>query len=89
MAPGGEIRIVDYKTGTAPPEEFEARALFQMRFYALVVWRARGQLPGLLQLMYLGNGEIVRYSPDESDLLATERKIEALWQAIERAHVRR
>ncbi|HXZ70620.1 MAG TPA: PD-(D/E)XK nuclease family protein, partial [Streptosporangiaceae bacterium] len=23
VAPGGEIRIVDYKTGTSPPEEFE------------------------------------------------------------------
>jgi putative RecB family exonuclease len=85
VAPGGEIRIVDYKTGTAPPEEFEARALFQMRFYALAIWRAQGKVPSMLQLMYLGNGEIVRYQPDESDLLATERKVEALWQAIERA----
>ena len=41
--------------------------------------------PRLLQLIYLGNGEIVRYAPDEADLLATERKIEALWRAIERA----
>jgi putative RecB family exonuclease len=86
VAPAGQIRIVDYKTGTAPPEEFEARALFQMRFYALAIWRAQGQVPALLQLMYLGNGEIVRYQPDESDLLATERKIEALWRAIERAY---
>jgi putative RecB family exonuclease len=85
VAPGGEIRIVDYKTGTAPPAEFEARALFQMKFYALVLWRAQGCLPRLLQLMYLGNGEIVRYQPDEADLRATERKVEALWQAIERA----
>jgi putative RecB family exonuclease len=85
VAPGGEIRIVDYKTGTSPPEEFEARALFQMRFYALAIWRTQGQVPAMLQLMYLGNGEIVRYQPDESDLLATERKVEALWQAIERA----
>jgi putative RecB family exonuclease len=85
VAPGGAMRIVDYKTGTAPPAEFEARALFQMKFYALVLWRAQGQVPRLLQLMYLGNGEIVRYQPDEADLLATERKIEALWQAIERA----
>jgi len=89
VAPGGEIRIVDYKTGTSPPEEFEARALFQMRFYALAIWRAQGRVPSMLQLMYLGNGEIVRYQPDESDLLATERKVEALWQAIERAHQRR
>jgi putative RecB family exonuclease len=85
VAPGGATRIVDYKTGSAPPAEFEARALFQMRFYALVVWRAEGRLPRLLQLMYLGNGEIIRYEPDEADLRATERKIEALWQAIERA----
>ena len=82
VAPGGEIRIVDYKTGTAPPEEFEARALFQMRFYALAIWRSQGQVPAMLQLMYLGNGEIIRYWPDEADLLATERKVEALWRAI-------
>ncbi len=85
VAPAGEIRIVDYKTGTAPREEFEARALFQMKFYALVMWRTGGTVPRLLQLMYLGNGEIVRYAPDEADLVATERKINALWEAIERA----
>jgi putative RecB family exonuclease len=89
IAPGGEMRIVDYKTGGAPPAEFEARALFQMRFYALTLWRAQGQVPKLLQLIYLGNGEIVSYEPDEADLLATERKVVALWQAIERARVNR
>jgi putative RecB family exonuclease len=85
VAPTGEVRVVDYKTGTAPREEYEARALFQMKFYALVVWRTSGTIPRLLQLIYLGNGEIMRCAPDESDLIATERKINALWQAIERA----
>lgn len=85
ISANGEVRIVDYKTGTAPRADFEARALFQMRFYALVLWRTGGTVPRLLQLMYLGNGEIVRYAPDEADLVATERKIEALWRAIERA----
>jgi putative RecB family exonuclease len=85
IAPSGEIRIVDYKTGTAPREEYEARALFQMKFYAVVLWRTMGTIPRMLQLIYLGNGEIVRYGPDEADLLATERKINALWQAIDRA----
>jgi putative RecB family exonuclease len=85
VARTGEVRIVDYKTGTAPREEYEARALFQMKFYALVLWRTDGSVPRLLQLIYLGNGEIVRYAPDEADLLATERKINALWQAIDRA----
>jgi putative RecB family exonuclease len=86
VAPTGEVRIVDYKTGRSPGEAFESKALFQMKFYALVVWRTRGIIPRMLQLIYLGNGEMLRYEPDESDLLATERKVEALWAAIQRAH---
>jgi len=82
IAPDGAIRVVDYKTGRSPGEMFEGKALFQMKFYALVLWRTRGVLPSMLQLVYLGNGEMVRYVPDEHDLLATERKIEAVWRAI-------
>jgi putative RecB family exonuclease len=85
VAPTGEIRVVDYKTGRAPGEAFEAKALFQMKFYALVIWRTRGVVPRMLQLIYLGSGEVLRYSPDESDLLATERKVQALWTAISKA----
>jgi len=82
---GGQIRIVDYKTGSSPSEFFEAKALFQLKFYALVMWRVSGAIPAVLQLMYLGDGQILRYAPDEADLLATERKVRALWAAIERA----
>ncbi len=89
IAPDGAMRIVDYKTGRAPGEGWEARALFQMRFYALVLWRLRGTMPRLLQLMYLGSGEVVRYAPDEHDLLATERKLRAVWSAIESSMRRR
>jgi putative RecB family exonuclease len=85
VAPTGEIRVVDYKTGRSPSELFEGKALFQMKFYALVLWRLHGTVPRMLQLVYLGNSEIVRYCPDEDDLRATERKLKALWQAIEHA----
>ncbi len=81
----GAIRIVDYKTGRSPGAGFEAKAMFQMRFYALVWWRMTGSIPRLLQLMYLGNAEVLRYEPDEADLLSTERKILALRDAISRA----
>jgi putative RecB family exonuclease len=81
----GLVRVVDYKTGRSPGPTFEAKALFQMKFYALVLWRTRGVVPAMLQLVYLGNAEILRYVPDEADLLATERKVEAIWQAIRRA----
>ena len=83
--PDGQIRIVDYKTGRSPGAGFEAKAMFQMRFYALVWWRMTGEVPRLLQLMYLGNGEVLRYEPDEDDLRSTERKVLALRDAIARA----
>ena len=85
VAPSGAVRVVDYKTGRSPREAFEGKALFQMKFYALVLWRTTGVVPTLLQLMYLGDREVLRYAPDEEDLLATQRKLLALWSAIERA----
>ena len=85
VAPDGALRVVDYKTGRAPGPAFEAKALFQMKFYGLVLWRMRGVVPAVLQLVYLGSGEVLRYVPDEHDLLATERKVQAVWEAIRRA----
>jgi putative RecB family exonuclease len=85
VAPDGRTRIVDYKTGSSPSEFFEAKALFQLKFYALVMWRVSGTIPARLLLIYLGDGQVLGYSPDEADLLATERKVRALWVAIERA----
>src|SRR6478735_1603825 len=49
VAPDGAIRVVDYKTGRAPGVDHEAKALFQMKFYALVIWRSRGVVPAMLQ----------------------------------------
>lgn len=82
IAPDGRIRVVDYKTGRSPNIRFEDKAMFQMKFYALVIWRMHGVMPTVLQLMYLGDGQFLRYEPDEADLLATERKLQALWSAI-------
>ncbi len=81
----GEGMVPTHNTGRSPGEFFEAKALFQMKFYALVYWRTTGVIPAMLQLIYLGNSEVLRYSPEERDLLATERKVEAIWKAISRA----
>ncbi|MEV0041473.1 RecB family exonuclease [Streptomyces sp. NPDC056909] len=85
VAPTGEVRIVDYKTGKAPRPEYAEGALFQMTFYALVIWRLKRVMPRRLQLVYLGSGEVVTYDPVEADLKRVERKLLALWDAIREA----
>lgn len=81
----GRLRVVDYKTGKAPSANWEQPAMFQLRFYALIVQRALGTIPHRLQLLYLGSGEVLTYHPDDEDLDRFERKLLALWQAITRA----
>lgn len=82
VAPTGEVRIVDYKTGKAPRPEYAEGALFQMKFYALVVWRLKQVVPRRLQLVYLGSGDVLTYDPVIADLERVERKLLALWDAI-------
>jgi putative RecB family exonuclease len=84
-APNGAVRVVDYKTGKAPGAGWEAKALFQMRFYGVMLWQLTGTPPARLQLLYLSSGERLSIDPTEAELRATERKIGALWQAVERA----
>jgi putative RecB family exonuclease len=85
VAADGAMRVVDYKTGRSPREGFEAKALFQMKFYALVLSRLRGEIPKVLQLVYLGDRQVVRYVPDEQDLRGMERNVKAVWAAVRRA----
>ncbi|MGR8011499.1 RecB family exonuclease [Streptomyces hypolithicus] len=85
VTPSGEVRIVDYKTGKAPRPEYAEGALFQMKFYALVIWRWKGVVPRRLQLVYLGSGDVLTYDPVVADLERVERKLLALWEAIKLA----
>ena len=85
VSPAGDLRVVDYKTGGAPREAFEARAMFQLKFYALVLWRTRGVVPRVLRLMYLRDQEVCDFAPEAAELERFERTLLALWEAIELA----
>lgn len=85
VAPTGEVRVVDYKTGRAPGEGYEAKALFQMKFYALAILRIRGVVPTRLQLMYLSDGQQLSYQPDRDELERFGRTLKAIWAAIRAA----
>ena len=83
VAPNGWVRVVDYKTGRSPRPGYEGTALFQMRFYAYVVWRTRGVLPKRLQLAYLGDGVVVTHEPTEPEMLTLEQRVRSIWAGIE------
>lgn len=85
VAPDGAVRVVDYKSGKSPRPGYESSAVFQMRFYGLVLWRERGEMPKMLQLVYLGDGQVLRSEPTERELLATEQRIRSIWAGIEAA----
>lgn len=85
VAPTGELRVVDYKTGRAPGLAQETKALFQLKFYALVVLRTRGVLPAQLRLIYLADRQILTYAPDAEELGRFERTLSALWTAVREA----
>jgi putative RecB family exonuclease len=86
VAPTGELRVVDYKTGIAPPEALalaEFKAMFQMKFYAVALLRSRGVLAARLRLLYLADGQILDYTPDLDELLRFEKTLMAIWRAIQ------
>jgi len=86
VAPTGELRVVDYKTGKAPAEgPAESSALFQMKFYAVAMWRGRGVVPSRLRLLFLGDGQVLDYTPDVDELARFEKTLSALWQGIQAA----
>jgi putative RecB family exonuclease len=85
VAPAGQIRVVDYKTGKSPHPRFEDKARFQIFFYAVMIWRDLGVVPARLQLIYLGDGSVRWYDPTEEELAAAEAEISDIWERIEAA----
>ena len=88
VADTGEVRVVDYKTGKAPPAAralAEFKALFQMKFYAVALLRSRDVLATRLRLIYLADGQLLDYTPDLDELLRFEKTLMAIWRAIQSA----
>lgn len=81
-APDGALRVVDYKTGKAPAPRFQEEALFQMRFYALLL-AIDSQLPARMQLVYIKSGRILTLDPRREDIARFQEDIHSLWERIE------
>src|SRR5438067_2034943 len=81
----GELVVVDYKTGKAPPERYENGRLDGVQFYSLLCERNFGRRPARVKLLYLGDPLEISTTPSDQSSRAIERKVGAIWSAVERA----
>ena len=81
----GELIVTDYKSGRSPGERYEQSRLGGVHFYAFLCERVLGRRPARVQLLYLGDGVTIRTVPSDQSIRALERKVRAIWMAIERA----
>jgi len=88
VTPDGEWVLSDYKTGRSPSETYALGSFFGLKFYALVCWRAFGKMPKLLRLLHLKEPEIITLVPTAQMLRGLEKQLDALAQAIQRAHLK-
>lgn len=82
VAPDGRLRVVDYKSGKSPNPRFQEKALYQMRFYALMLLRSRGSLPARLQLVYLKSRDLLTSDPTVQEIEQFEQSVDELWSTI-------
>ena len=81
----GELVVTDYKTGKVPGERQERSKLGGVHFYAYLCEKNFGRRPARVQLLYLSKPEALLTTPSEQSTRALERKVSAVWAAIERS----
>ncbi|MCP4434156.1 MAG: PD-(D/E)XK nuclease family protein [Actinomycetia bacterium] len=82
----GALVVTDYKTGRTPMPSQEQSRLGGVHFYAFLCKAHFGEIPSRIQLMYLGSEpQIISATPTEQSVRGLERKVGAIWAAVERA----
>lgn len=87
VAPTGEVRIVDYKTGKKPAPRFAQQAHLQMELYSLLYWKVYGVKPDQMKLIYLKTVNTLIGTPSTDDLKRREEELVNLWNRIRKCGV--
>lgn len=85
LTPGGDLVVVDYKTGRVPTERHENGSLAGVQFYALLCEQVLGRRPSSVRLLYLRQPVVIEAVPTEQTLRGLKIRTGAVWTAIERA----
>jgi putative RecB family exonuclease len=83
---GGDLVVVDYKTGRAPGPGRERSKLAGVETYALLCERVLGVRPVAVRLLYLRAPLIVERDVAPTTVKRQERRAVEVWRAISKAH---
>jgi putative RecB family exonuclease len=81
----GELIVTDYKSGKAPSVNYEQTRLGGVQFYSFLCEQLFGKRPKHVQLLHLKEPVAIISRPSDQSTIAFQRKVMALWTAIERA----
>jgi putative RecB family exonuclease len=81
----GGLVVTDYKTGRSPNERYELGRMGGVHLYSLLCEKVFGQRPARVRLLYLGDPLEISTSPSAQSTAGIERKVGAIWTAVERA----
>lgn len=88
IAPTGQVRIVDYKTGKSPAAGFEDKALFQLKCYALL-WEMEHDVPVYrLMMLFLGNAQRLIHHPQRTEIEQARDRVRSVWRSMKEANER-
>lgn len=85
LGPDDELIVTDYKTGRAPPRQFAQRRMDGVKLYATMCTELLGRRPDKVQLLFLRDRSVVEATPTDQELSGMNRRIDAIWQAVERS----
>jgi putative RecB family exonuclease len=85
ITPGGELVVVDYKTGRAPEPRYERAKLTGVHLYALLCEMTLGKVPVEVRLLHLREPMTIAARPSGQTLRGQRQRTLAVWEAIERA----
>lgn len=81
----GELVVTDYKTGRAPGQTSARSRMQGVHVYSLMCERFFGRRPARVQLLYLQEPVAVIAEPSDQSTRGLERRLHAVWQAVEAA----
>jgi putative RecB family exonuclease len=85
MDDDGELIVTDYKSGKAPSVNYEQTRLGGVHFYSFLCEQLFGKRPKHVQLLHLKEPVAIISTPTEQSTTGFQRKVAALWAAVERA----